>query len=109
MWMRWSWSFSAASGEVVRVGVVAQLQRACAINRREIPRLRKPTTSQERSWGKSVGLLRSEDVTKLQESDFFVSKLIVFSVTFGRKTKKSQPLGMTVFSFFHRQTPGPTD
>src|SRR5450755_586902 len=32
-----------------------------------------------------------EDVTKLQKSDFFVSKLIVFSVTFGRKTKKSQP------------------
>ena len=39
--------------------------------------------------------LRSEDVTKLQESDFFVSKLMVFSVTFDRKTKKSQPLGMT--------------
>jgi hypothetical protein len=42
--------------------------------------------------------LRSEDVTKLQQSDFFVSKLIVFSVSFGRKTKKSQPLGMTVFA-----------
>jgi hypothetical protein len=38
--------------------------------------------------------LRPEDVTKLQEIDFFVSKLI-FSVSFGRKTKKSQPLGMT--------------
>jgi hypothetical protein len=32
-----------------------------------------------------------EDVTKLQKGDFFASKLIVFSVTFGRKTKKSQP------------------
>jgi hypothetical protein len=30
-------------------------------------------------------------VTKLQKGDFFASKLIVFSVTFGRKTKKSQP------------------
>jgi protein TonB len=30
-------------------------------------------------------------VTKLQKGDFFVSKLIVVSVTFGRKTKKSQP------------------
>jgi hypothetical protein len=27
-------------------------------------------------------------VTKLQKGDFFASKLIVFSVTFGRKTKK---------------------
>src|SRR5450631_2950742 len=32
-----------------------------------------------------------EDVTKLQKGDFFASKLIVFSVTFGRKTKESQP------------------
>jgi hypothetical protein len=32
-----------------------------------------------------------EAVTKLQKGDFFASKLIVFSVTFGRKTKKSQP------------------
>src|SRR5450631_177210 len=30
-------------------------------------------------------------MTKLQKGDFFASKLIVFSVTFGRKTKKSQP------------------
>ena len=30
-------------------------------------------------------------MTKLPKGDFFASKLIVFSVTFGRKTKKSQP------------------
>jgi hypothetical protein len=29
-----------------------------------------------------------EAVTKLQKGDFFASKLIVFSVTFGRKNKK---------------------
>jgi hypothetical protein len=34
-----------------------EIEEACAINRREIPRLRKPTIPQER---KSVGLLRSE-------------------------------------------------
>jgi hypothetical protein len=39
--------------------------------------------------------LRSEDVIKLLKSDFFVPKLLVFSITFGRKTKKSQPLRMT--------------
>jgi hypothetical protein len=35
-------------------------------------------------------------VIKLPKSDFFVPKLLVFSITFGRKTKKSQPLRMTV-------------
>jgi hypothetical protein len=40
--------------------------------------------------------LCSEDVIKLPKSDFFVPKLPVFSITFGRKTKKSQPLRMTV-------------
>jgi hypothetical protein len=30
-------------------------------------------------------------MTKLQKGDFVASKFIVFSVTFGRKTKKSQP------------------
>ena len=39
--------------------------------------------------------LRSEDVIKLQKSDSFVPKLLVFSIAFGRETKKSQPLGMT--------------
>jgi hypothetical protein len=31
--------------------------------------------------------LRSEDVIKLPKGDFFVPKLLVFSITFGRKTK----------------------
>jgi hypothetical protein len=35
--------------------------------------------------------MRSEDVIKLPKGDFFVPKLPVFSITFGRKTKKSQP------------------
>jgi hypothetical protein len=38
--------------------------------------------------------LRSEDVIKLPKSDSFVPKLLVFSITFGRETKKSQPLGL---------------
>jgi len=66
---------------------------------------RDPSTSQPDTFAgakvkEKIGLLRSEDVTKLEKSDFFVPKLIVFSVTFGRKTKKSQPLGMTGLGFF---------
>jgi hypothetical protein len=41
-----------------------------------------------------------EAVTKLQKGDFFASKLIVFSVTFGRKTKKSQPPSEASQRFF---------
>jgi hypothetical protein len=37
-------------------------------------------------------------VTKLPKSDFFVPRLLVFIITFGRKTKKSQPLRMTAKS-----------
>jgi hypothetical protein len=40
--------------------------------------------------------LRSEDVTKLPKGDFFVSDFIVFSVASAKKTKKSQPLRMTM-------------
>jgi len=37
-------------------------------------------------------------VTKLPKSDFFVPRLLVFIITFGRKTKKSQPLRLTAKS-----------
>jgi hypothetical protein len=42
---------------------------------------------------KSAGL-RSEVVTLFKYGGFFASKLIVFSVAFCQKSKKSQPLSM---------------
>ena len=63
--------------------------------RREDGRGRKIREAGCAAQGHGVLRLRSEAVTKLRKRDFFGRKLVVFSLAFREKSKKSQPLSMT--------------
>jgi hypothetical protein len=78
----------------LKKGSFTQSSRVAVPQRRFASRAQKQKDKRVLACGGQASL-RSEDATKLPKSDFFVPKLPVFSITFGRKTKKSQPLRMT--------------